>query len=299
MAGLKYINAGDLCVAYNCNGNTNGTPVILLHGFPYDVRAYDDVVKLLLSEDYWVIVPYLRGFGPTRFLSDNTVRSGQQSALAYDLKALMDKLSIEKALIAGYDWGGRVACIISAIYPNRVIGLLSASGYCIQNIANSTEPITPKMEQLRWYQYYLHTERGRLGLSKYRKEFCRVLWEDWSPTWRFNDKIFEASAASFDNPDFVEIVVHSYRHRYGLEKGDPRFEQLEQKLLAQPKIKVPTIVLKADSDGVDPFNETDRDAVFFTGSYERRVVNGIGHNLPQEAPREFFKAINKLMLNNT
>lgn len=299
MNELKYINAGDLCIAYECNGNTNGTPVILLHGFPYDVRAYDNVAKLLSSENYWIIVPYLRGFGATRFLSDNTIRSGQQAALAYDLIALMDELSIEKALIAGYDWGGRVACILSAIYPNRVIGLLSASGYCIQNIVESTEPINPEIEQLYWYQYYFHTERGRLGLSKYRKELCKILWRDWSPTWKFDDNTFEASAISFDNPDFVEIVIHSYRHRYGLVNGDQKFEKLEQRLSTQPNINIPTIVLEADTDGVVPFSEIDNDAVFFTGDYERRIIKDVGHNLPQEAPEEFTKAIISLILKNT
>ncbi len=295
MNKLKYINTSDLCIAYECNGNTNGIPVILLHGFPYDVRAYDNVTKLLSTENYWVIVPYLRGFGATRFLSDSTIRSGQQAALAYDLIELMDKLSIDKALISGYDWGGRVACIVSAIYPNRVIGLLSASGYCIQNIAKSTEPVNPVIEKLYWYQYYFHTERGCLGLSKYRKELCKVLWSDWSPTWEFDDDTFEESAISFDNPDFVEIVIHSYRHRYGLVNGDPKFEEMEQKLSIQPKIQVQTIVLEADSDGVVPFSEIDYDAVFFTGEYERRIIKGIGHNLPQEAPEEFTKAIISLI----
>ncbi len=291
MNELKYINAGDLCIAYECNGNTKGIPVILLHGFPYDIRAYDNVTKLLSTGNYWVIVPYLRGFGATRFLSDTTIRSGQQAALAYDLIALMDELSIEKALIAGYDWGGRVACIVSAIYPNRVIGLVSASGYCIQNIANSIEPVNPELEKLYWYQYYFHTERGRLGLLKYRKELCKILWNDWSPTWKFDNATFDSSAISFDNPDFVEIVIHSYRHRYGLVDGDPKFEAMEQELSIQPKINIQTIVLEADSDGVVPFSEKDYDSPFFTGDYERRIINGAGHNLPQEAPEEFTKAI--------
>ncbi len=295
MNELKHINAGDLCIAYECNGNTNGIPVILLHGFPYDVRAYDQVTKLLSTEDYWIIVPYLRGFGATQFLSDYTMRSGQQAALAYDLIALMDALLIEKALVCGYDWGGRVACIISAIYPNRVIGLLSASGYCIQNIAKSIEPVNPEIEKLYWYQYYFHTERGRLGLLKYRKELCKILWSDWSPTWKFDEDTFDTSAISFDNPDFVETVIHSYRHRYGLVEGDPKFDAIEQELSLQPKINIPTIILEADSDGVVPFSEVDYDAPFFTGDYERRIVKGAGHNLPQEAPEEFTKAIISLI----
>ncbi|NQX81059.1 MAG: alpha/beta hydrolase [Flavobacteriaceae bacterium] len=296
MDELKFINTSDLRIAYKCNGNTNGIPVILLHGFPYDIRAYDNVTKLLSTEDYWVIVPYSRGFGATTFLSDITMRSGQQAALAHDLIGLMDELSIGKVLIAGYDWGGRVACIVSAIYPDRVIGLVSASGYCIQNIAKSIEPVSPEIEKLYWYQYYFHNERGRLGLSKYRKELCEILWRDWSPTWEFDDDTFQASAISFDNPDFVEVVIHSYKHRYGLVDGDPKFEEMEQILSTQPKIKIPTIVLEADTDGVVPFSEIDNDAVFFTGNYERIIVKGVGHNLPQEAPKEFANAIISLIL---
>ena len=291
MGILKYIKAGDLCIAYEESGNTNGIPIILLHGFPYDVRAYDEVTKNLLSENCWIITPYLRGFGPTKFLTADTIRSGQQAALANDLLALMDALFIEKAILGGYDWGGRAACIISAIYPKRVIGLVSMAGYNIQNIAKYSEPVAPEIEMLNWYQYYFHSERGRLGLAKYRKEFCRLLWSNWSPTWKFDDNTYEVSSVSFSNPDFVEIVVHSYRHRYGLANGDPKFENIEQALLKQPTIKVPTIVLDADSDGVEPIEGTGKDAVYFTGNYERRIVKGVGHNLPQEAPNDFTKAI--------
>lgn len=291
MGILKYINAGDLCIAYEESGNTNEIPVILLHGFPYDVRAYDEVTKNLLAKNCWVIVPYLRGFGPTKFLSFDTIRSGQQAALANDLIALMDALFIEKAIVSGYDWGGRAACIVSALFPNRVIGLISMAGYNIQNLAKYSEPDVPEIEMLNWYQYYFHNERGRLGLSKYRKELCRLLWCNWSPTWKFDDDTYEASAISFTNPDFVEIVVHSYRHRYGLANGDPKFENIEQELLKQPKIKAPTIILDADTDGVEPFWGTGKDAICFEGNYERRIVKGVGHNLPQEAPVEFANAI--------
>jgi pimeloyl-ACP methyl ester carboxylesterase len=291
MGTLKHINAGDLCVAYEESGNTNGIPVILLHGFPYDVRAYNEVTKNLLTENCWVIVPYLRGFGPTRFLSTDTIRSGQQGALANDLIALMDALSIEKAIVGGYDWGGRAACIVSALFPNRIIGLVSMAGYNIQNIAKYSEPDTPDIEMLNWYQFYFHSERGCSGLAKYRKELCRILWSNWSPTWKFDDETYDATAISFTNPDFVEIVVHSYRHRYGLADGDPKFENIEQALLKQPTIKVPTIVLDADCDGVEPFLRTGKDATCFAGNYERRIVKGVGHNLPQEAPIEFAKAI--------
>lgn len=291
MGILKHINAGDLCIAYEESGTANGTPVILLHGFPYDVRAYDEAAKNLLTKNCRVIVPYLRGFGPTKFLSAETIRSGQQAALANDLIALMDALSIEKAIVGGYDWGGRAACIVSALFPDRIIGLVSMAGYNIQNIAKYSEPDVPEIEMLNWYQYYFHSERGRSGLAKYRKELCRILWSNWSPTWKFDDETYDATAISFTNPDFVDIVVHSYRHRYGLAQGDPKFENTEQALLRQPAIKVPTIVLDADCDGVEPFLGTGKDAAHFTGSYERRIVNGVGHNLPQEAPVEFAKAI--------
>jgi len=291
MGVLKYINAGDLCVAYEESGNANGVPVILLHGFPYDIRAYDEVVSILLSENCRMIVPFLRGFGQTRFLSNDTLRSGQQAALACDLLSFMDALSIQKAIVGGYDWGGRACCIVSALFPERVIGLVTMAGYNIQNIAKYSEPVEPEIEMLNWYQYYFHSERGLLGLSKYRKELCRLLWSHWSPTWKFNDETFEATAISFSNPDFVEVVVHSYRHRYGLTNGDPKFEPIEKELLKQPPIKTRTIVLDAEADGVEPFTGTGKDANYFEGGYERRIAKGIGHNLPQEDPVEFANAI--------
>ena len=291
MGELKNINAGDLCIAYEESGNVDGTVIILLHGFPYDVRAYDEVTQYLLTENCRVIVPYLRGFGPTKFLSPDTVRSGQQAALANDLIALMDALAIQKAIVGGYDWGGRACCIVSALFPERIIGLVSMAGYNIQNIAKYSEPVAPAIEMLNWYQFYFHSERGRLGLTKYRKELCRLLWRNWSPTWKFDDDTFEATAVSFNNADFVEVVVHSYRHRYGLANGDPKLESIEQSLQKQPVIKVPAIILDAEADGVEPFSGTGKDARYFEGGYERRVVKGIGHNLPQEAPVEFARAI--------
>jgi pimeloyl-ACP methyl ester carboxylesterase len=291
MGTLKYINAGDLCIAYEESGNVDGTTVILMHGFPYDIRTYDEVTKHLLTENCRIIVPYIRGYGLTRFLSAETIRSGQQAALANDLIALMDSLSIQKAIVGGYDWGGRACCIVSALYPERIIGLVSMAGYNIQNIAKFAEPDTPEIEMLNWYQFYFHSERGRLGLTKYRKELCRLLWRNWSPTWKFDDETFEASAVSFNNADFVDIVLHSYRHRYGLAKGDPKLEAIEQSLQKQPTIKVPAIILDAEDDGVEPFSGTGKDANYFEGSYERRVVKGVGHNLPQESPAEFAKAI--------
>jgi len=291
MGTFKYIDAGDLCIAYEESGNADGTAIVLLHGFPYDIRAYDEVTKHLLSESCRIIVPYLRGFGPTKFLSSDTIRSGQQAALASDLIALMDALSIKKAILGGYDWGGRAACIVSALLPQRVIGLVSMAGYNIQNIPKFSEPAVPEIEMLNWYQFYFHSERGRLGLTKYRKELCRLLWKNWSPTWKFDDETFDATAISFNNPDFVEVVVHSYRHRYGLAEGDPKLEQIEQRLQTQPTIKVPAIILDAEADGVEPFSGTGKDAGFFEGGYERRIAKGIGHNLPQEAPAEFARAI--------
>jgi len=291
MASLKYINAGDLCIAYEESGKVDGTSIILLHGFPYDVRAYDEVTKILSTENCRVIVPYLRGFGPTKFLSPDTIRSGQQAALANDLIALMDALSIQKAIVGGYDWGGRACCIVAALFPERVIGLVSMAGYNIQNIPEYSEPVAPEIEMLNRYQFYFHSERGRLGLTKYRKELCRLLWRNWSPTWKFDDETFEATAVSFNNPDFVDVVVHSYRHRYQLANGDPKFESIERLLQKQPTIKVPAIILDADADGVEPFSGTGKDARYFEGGYERRVVKGTGHNLPQEAPAEFVREI--------
>jgi len=287
----KQINAGDLCIAYEESGSADGTAVILMHGFPYDIRAYDEVTQLLLHENCRIITPYLRGFGPTKFLSSETIRSGQQAALGNDLIALMDALSIQRAIVGGYDWGGRACCIVSALFPERIIGLVSMAGYNIQNIPNYSEPAAPEIEMLNWYQFYFHSERGRLGLTKYRKELCRLLWSNWSPTWKFDDNTFEATAVSFNNPDFVDVVVHSYRHRYGLAKGDPNLESIEESLQKQPVIKVPAIILDADADGVEPFSGTGKDAHYFKGGYERRIAKGIGHNLPQEAPAEFTRAI--------
>ena len=295
MGTLNYINAGDLCIAYEESGSSNGIPVILLHGFPYDVRTYDEVVKILNNGSYRIIVPYLRGYGPTKFLSPDTIRSGQQAALGSDLLALMDALSIETALLGGYDWGGRAACIVAALFPRRVRGLVSVAGYNIQNIAKYSEPVAPEIEMLNWYQYYFHSERGRLGLTMYKKELCKLLWSHWSPTWNFSDETYEATAISFNNTDFVDIVVHSYRHRYGLANGDPKFENIEEALQKQPTIKTPTIVLDADADGVEPIGGTGKDATCFSGNYERRIIKS-GHNVPQEAPAEFANAIMSFMI---
>jgi len=273
--------------------------VILLHGFPYDVRAYDEVAPPLAADGCRVLVPYLRGYGPTRFLTASTLRSGQQAALGHDLLQFMEKLGIQRAALAGYDWGGRAACIVAALKPERVRCLVSCTGYNIQNIAASGEPAAAAQEHRFWYQYYFHTERGRTGLSKNRRDICRLLWKLWSPEWSFDDATFETTAASFDNPDFVEVVIQSYRHRYGYAEGDPALNGIEADLARQPKISVPTINLHGGHDGVGPAPETDNQAKNFTGPYERRLLPRIGHNVPQEAPADTVAALRALMRETT
>lgn len=289
---MQHIHAGVLTVAYLETGPRDGTPVILLHGFPYDVHAYDNVAARLAAAGLRCIVPYLRGYGPTTFREPTTPRSGEQAALGTDLLALMDALEVPRALLGGFDWGGRAACIVAALWPNRVQGLVtSGTGYNIQDIPRAHLPQPPEVEHRFWYQYYFHTERGRLGLERNRRELCRLLWKLWSPTWDFSDAEFERSAASFDNPDFVPVVIHSYRHRYGACAGDPALAAVERQLAAQPAITVPAIVMQGAQDGVDPPPVADEDAPHFTGSYERRTVANAGHNLPQEAPDEFAAAV--------
>jgi pimeloyl-ACP methyl ester carboxylesterase len=275
-------------------GDPSGTPVILLHGFPYDTRAFDEVAPALADAGAWVVAPYLRGFGPTRFRDDATVRSGQQAALGADVVALMDALGIESAVLAGFDWGGRAACIVAALWPERVTGLVSVDGYNIQNIAASSEPAPPGHEKTYWYQYYFHSERGRNGLEANRDDLCRLLWRDWSPTWTIAPEAFERSAPSLHNPDFVDVVVHSYRHRFGLVDGDPRYIELEEALAASPVILVPTIVLESGADGVLG-GSVDDDRAQFVGPYGQQLVEGVGHNLPQQAPREFARAVLDLL----
>ena len=288
---LKQIETELLDVAWHEHGDANGWPVVLLHGFPYDIHAYDEVTPRLISQGARVITPYLRGYGPTRFLSSTTLRSGQQAALGADLLALLDALQIDRAILGGYDWGGRAACIVAALYPSRARGLVSVNGYNIQNIAVALQPAAPEQEHRLWYQYYLHGERGRAGLTENRRAFCRLLWSLWSPTWRFDDDTYSRSAASFDNPDFVDVVIHSYRHRFGLVEGDPRFDAIERRLAAMPPITVPTITLEGDADGVHPPAETVAGSKRFTGRHENRIVPNAGHNLPQEAPAAFADAV--------
>ncbi len=288
---LKHIDAGVLNVAYRDEGPTEGTPVMLMHGFPYDVHAYDEVVPLLTAAGCRTIVPYLRGYGPTRFLSAETLRSGQQAVLAHDMLWLMDALSIPRAILAGYDWGGRAACIVAALWPERARGLVSAIGYNVHDIANAGKPSSPENEHRYWYQYYFHGERGRAGLEANRHALCRLLWKQWSPRWRFDEATFARTAESFDNPDFVEVVIHSYRQRYGLVPGDPAVEQTEGRLTALPHIGVPTISLDGDADGVMQGEGSANHARHFNGSYERRVLPEVGHNVPQEAPGAFAQAV--------
>jgi pimeloyl-ACP methyl ester carboxylesterase len=288
---LKHIATNLLDIAYDEQGNADGWPAILLHGFPYDIHAYDEVTPRLVAQGARVIVPYLRGYGPTRFLSPATVRSGEQAALGADLLALLNALKIEQAVLGGYDWGGRAACIVAALYPSRVRGLVSVNGYNIQNIAKAMEPDTPDKEHRLWYQYYFHSERGRAGLTRHRADFCRLLWSLWSPTWRFDDDTYARSAAAFDNPDFVDVVIHSYRHRYGLVDGDPQFAEIERGLAASPAITVPSVTLDGDADGVTPLGGREAGLKRFTGRHENRIVPGVGHNLPQEAPEAFAAAV--------
>jgi len=292
-AVLKQVEAGVLRVAYEETGGPSGSPVLLLHGFPYDVHAYGDVTPLLGAAGCHVITPYLRGFGPTRFLSPDTPRSGQQAALGQDLRALLDALAIPRAVLAGYDWGGRAACIVAALWPDRVRGLVSGGddGYNIQDIAGATTPQAPETERRLWYQYYFHTERGRAGLAQHRHALCKLLWQLWSPNWRFDDATYAQTAVSFDNPDFVEVVIHSYRHRYGVVPGDPAVEDLERRLAAQPRITVPTIALHGAANGVLASGGSEQQRHFCAGAYEHRVIPTVGHNLPQEAPQDFANAV--------
>ena len=288
---LKHIDAGVLAVAYEEHGGPEGWPAVLLHGFPYDVRSYDEVAPRLAGEGARVIVPYLRGFGPTRFRSPETPRSGQQAALAADLLALLDALHVPAAVLAGYDWGRRAACIFAALRPERVRGLVTQNGYNIQDIAASGEPDTPENELRYWYQYYFHGERGRAGLAHNRHGLCKLLWRLWSPTWTFDDPTYERSAAAFENPDFVEVVIHSYRHRYALVPGDPAYEAAERHLAAGPRISVPAISLDGAEDGVMRLGGTAHHAPRFTGAYQHRAIPNGGHNLPQEAPEAFADAV--------
>ena len=288
---LKEVDAGVLNISYAETGPLQGQPVILLHGWPYDIYSYVDVAPLLAAKGYRVIVPYLRGYGTTRFLFSDTFRNGQQSAVALDILALINALGIQYAIIAGFDWGARTADIMAALWPQRCRGIVSVSGYLIGSPASQAMPLPPDAELQWWYQYYFATERGRAGYEKYRRDFAKLIWKLASPKWNFDDATFDRSAASFDNPDHVSVVIHNYRWRLGLAAGDPRYEDMERQLASAPAISVPAITLEGDANGA-PHPESSAYAKKFSGKYAHHVVTGgVGHNLPQEAPQAFADAV--------
>jgi len=291
MPPLKRVKAGVLEVAYAELGPASGEPVILLHGWPYDIHAFDEVAPILAARGYRVIVPFLRGYGATRFLSPDTMRNGEPAALAVDAIALMDALKIRQAILGGFDWGARTAGIVAALWPERVKGLVSVSGYLIGSQAAGKQPLPPAAELQWWYQFYFATERGRLGYEKNRHDFNKLIWKLASPQWKFDDATFERSTAAFDNPDHVAVVIHNYRWRMGLADGERQYDAIEQKLAAAPTISVPTITMEGDANGA-PHPEPAAYRAKFAGRYEHRTISGgIGHNLPQEAPREFAQAV--------
>ncbi len=287
---IKQIDAGVLNIGYIDVGAADGPPVLLLHGFPYAIASFDEVIPLLVARGCRVIVPHLRGHGSTRFLDNRTPRAGQQGAIGVDVIALMDALRIDRAVLAGYDWGGRAACVAAALWPERCAGLVSVNSYLIQDISKAQEPQAPAVESGLWYQFYFQTERGRAGLRANRKEIARTLWTRNSPNWRFSEATLDHHASAFDNPDYVDIVIHSYRHRLGLAAGLPQYEDVERRLAALPVIRVPAITLDGRADGVVPATDGSSSAARFSGPRTHRVIDGAGHNLPEEAPREFASA---------
>ena len=292
---LRNIDAGVLNIAYYEAGPADGPVVMLMHGFPYDIHAYVDVAPQLAAQGCRVIVPYLRGYGPTRFLDKATPRSGEQAAMGADMMALMDALGIKRAVFAGYDWGGRAACVGAALWPERCIGLVCVNGYLIQDIAKAMVPARPDREVPLWYQYYYQVERGRAGLAANLRGIAKILWEQWSPNWDFDDACFERTAVAYDNPDYVDVVIHSYRHRFGLADGDPQYADIERKLAAQPPITVPAITLDGEEDGVALATDGNASAPKFSRRRTHRVVSRAGHNLPQEAPEAFAAAVMELI----
>lgn len=293
------VNTPHLSISYEESGSPNGIPIILLHGFPYSIRQYDKLRDLLIQQQpsCRIIVPHLRGFGETTYLSQPPIYSGSQSAIATDLINLLDALNIPTAILVGYDWGGRAACIVSALHPHRVKGLVTCQGYAIQDIETSaTAPADPEVTLRRWYTHYFNTPQGVIGLQHRRKEFCKLLWKLWSPNWEFSDEEYERAAEDFGNEGFVGTVIHSYRHRYGnVSDEDKRFVEVEEVLKGKPMIEVPSIVVSGRSDGVEPPGEEDGHRQFFTGWYERRVLEGVGHCPPAEAPEEIVRAIGVLL----
>jgi pimeloyl-ACP methyl ester carboxylesterase len=280
-----------LDVVYEQSGPLDGRPVVLLHGYPYDVRAFDAVVPILNAKGFRTIVPYLRGYGGTKFLLKETPRSGEQAAIGQDLLDLLDALRIERAIFGGFDWGARAACVVSALWPQRALGLVTCAGYLIQDIAGSAKPLDFDQERRYWYQYYFHTRRGYNSLKERRAELAELLWKLWSPAWTFDEVTFRRTAASFENEDFVDVVVHSYRHRTGEAAGDPRYADIEARLARQPRISTTTIVIHGENDGVAPCWKSESHRQYFTDGYERRLLPNVGHNPPQEAPTAFAQAI--------
>jgi pimeloyl-ACP methyl ester carboxylesterase len=295
MADVASVRTPMLEIAYEAHGPRDGAPIVLLHGFPDDVRAYDAVAPPLAGAGHRVLVPYLRGYGPTRFLDASTPRMAQQAAIGQDLLDFMDALGVTKAALAGYDWGGRAACIATILAPARVRALVTIGGYNVQNTLAPSRPASASEERMFWYQWYFNTERGRRGLEENRHDICRLLWKDWSPTWKFDDAEYARTAPSFDTPDFVPVVIHSYRHRHGNAPGDPRFDAIERRLAERPPITVPTVMLLGADDAVTPSRRSDRDLALFPPGTERRIVPGVGHFMPREAPGEVVGALRALL----
>lgn len=287
----RQIKAGVLDIGYYESGSPTGPPVLLLHGYPYSVESYIEVAPLLAARGCRVIVPHMRGHGSTRFLDSTTLRAGQQGAIGADVIALMDALKLNRAILAGYDWGGRAACVAAALWPERCAGMVCVNSYLIQDIAKAAVPLPPSVEAGFWYQYYFQTERGRAGLTAHRREIARVLWERNSPKWRFDEATLDRHAATFNNPDYVDVVIHSYRHRLGLAEGDARYADIERKLAALPTISVPTITMDGKADGIVAATDGQGSAARFTGPRSHRVIENAGHNLPEEAPKEFADAV--------
>ena len=286
---IRNVETENLRIAYVEHGRPDGWPVILSHGFPYDVHAFDEVTPVLVDAGARVVLPYIRGLGPTRFVSDAVMRSGQQAARGRDIVALVDALELERPILAGFDWGGNASCVVAALWPERIGGLVSYAGYDIIDIGAQRHPPAPSLERVCWYQHLFQSERGRECLATHRRELCRLLWEEWSPAWRFGDATFDRSAAAFDNPDFVDVVIHCYRHMFGLAAGDPDLRPLEDRLAQKPPISVPAVTLDGARDPLKPGGTADH-ARMFKAAHEHRVVDA-GHNLPQETPREFADAI--------
>ena len=292
---LRRVRTATLDVAFEEHGPAAGEAVVLLHGFPYDPRSYDDVAPRLAADGMRVVVPYLRGYGATRFLSADAMRSGEQAALGADLLDLLDALAIPRASLIGFDWGGRAACVVAALRPERVRALITCGGYAIQDVAGAARPQAPEAELRLWYQYYFATQRGRDGLAAHRRDLGLLLWRLWSPSWSFDEATYDRTAASFENPDFVEVVIHSYRHRFGSVPGDPAVAAMEEALAKRPPIGVPAVALHGADDGVAPPPPEDKHAALFTARYERRVLPGVGHNVPREAPDAVAAALRELL----